>query len=216
MMNTLLDNITKQFKLNELEAGEFQKLKASGMTFTIRWFYAEGFGNISVMSAKGFFGLMKMDTFIVNPIEKDLPLFSYDRIHAMGNDTLILELYDTILDKCELSKVTAVKEQYHNLPEHDLGSHWYDDIKLKESASKKGKKSDTQQFDAFTKAYFAAYMDGAKDLPDCDSDKKKEKASVYVEGLLNNGGPSTDVFKKAFGEEKTAKLFRKILFGTES
>ena len=34
-------------------------------------------------------------------------------------------------------------------------------------------------------------------------------------GLLKNGGPSTDVFKKGIGDEKTAALFRKILFATE-
>jgi hypothetical protein len=33
--------------------------------------------------------------------------------------------------------------------------------------------------------------------------------------LLANGGPSTDVFKKGIGDEKTAALFRKTLFGTE-
>jgi hypothetical protein len=35
-----------------------------------------------------------------------------------------------------------------------------------------------------------------------------------VEGLLTNGGPSTDVFKKSLGLDKTAVLFRNILFGT--
>ena len=33
-------------------------------------------------------------------------------------------------------------------------------------------------------------------------------------GLLKNGGPSTNVFLKLFGEEKTADLFRNVLFGT--
>ena len=47
-----------------------------------------------------------------------------------------------------------------------------------------------------------------------DAAKKQEKASVYVEGLLEKGGPSTDVFKKALGDEKTGLLFRKYLFGT--
>lgn len=97
MMNELLKIIERQFSVKEIEVGEYQTLKAKGMTFSIRQFYAEGFANVSIISAKGFFGLMKMDTFIVNPLEKDLPLFSYDRIHAMGNDTLILELYDTLL-----------------------------------------------------------------------------------------------------------------------
>ena len=50
---------------------------------------------------------------------------------------------------------------------------------------------------------------------DSEASPKREKASVYVEGLLKNGGPSTDVFKKGLGEEKTAELFRKVLFATQ-
>ena len=214
MVKVLLDIMKEQFQLNEIEVGEYKKLKAKGMNFSISQFYAKGLGNVSVMSASGFFGLMKMDTFIVNPVEIDLPLFSYDRIYAMGNDTLILELYNTLLGECNLGKISSVKNEYVNLPEHDLGTHWYDLIKLEESASKKGKKSHTEQFDKFTKEYFKAYMNGANQLPKCNSLEKKKKASVYVEGLLSNGGPSTNVFKKQFGDEKTGDLFRRILFGT--
>jgi hypothetical protein len=32
---------------------------------------------------------------------------------------------------------------------------------------------------------------------------------------LSQGGPSTDVFKKALGEDKTARLFKTVLFGVE-
>ena len=94
---------------------------------------------------------------IRNYTEVDLPLYSYDRIFAMGNDTLIVELYDTL-----------------------AGAYLSDDA-----------------------------------TPVSDVTVKQEKASYYVNGLLEKGGPSTDVFKKALGEEKTAKLFGDILFGTK-
>ena len=215
MMNYIMDNLGKCFTLKEVSTGEFQKVKAKGMTFTIKQYEAEGLGNVSVMEAVGFFGLMKMDTLIINPKVKDAPLFSYDRIFAMGNDTLIIELYDTMLGACDLSDVKAVKEAYAELPERDPGTHWYDNIKYAESISKKGKKAQTGSFDELTKKYFEAYLTSVDKAEACDASAKLEKASVYVEGLLSNGGPSTDVFKKEFGDEKTAKLFRKILFGTE-
>ncbi len=214
MIQKFLNIIKEQFQLNEIEIGEYQKLKAKGMTFSIRQFYASGLGNVSVMSASGFFGLMKMDTFIVNPTEIDLPLFSYGRIYAMGNDTLILELYNTLLGEYNLNNINNIKNNYAHLPEHDLGKHWYDSIKFKESISKKGKKIHTQQFDKLTEEYFKAYISGTSQISKCDSFEKKEKASIYVNGLLTNGGPSTDIFKKQFGNEKTAYLFKKILFGT--
>lgn len=214
-MQNMLQVLGANFPLEKKNVGEFEKIKVKGMNFTIEQYYAKGLGNVSVMRAAGFFGLMKMDTLIVNPTECDAPLFSYDRVLAMGNDTLILELYDTILGERNLSEVQKVKDCYKALPAHDLGSHWYDGIKLAESDSKKGKKKDSPAFDDMAADYFKAYVECAKHAPACEGDAKREKASVYVEGLLSNGGPSTDIFKQHYGEEKTALLFRTVLFGTK-
>ena len=215
MIQQMLRTITESFHLNGLVLGEFQKMKVNGMNFQIWAFHAEGLGHVSAMVASGFFGLMKMDTLVITPTEKDMPLFSYDRVHAMGNDTLIYELYDTLLGEADLSGLEAVKRSAASLPDHDLGEHWYDSIKLPVSLSKKGKKAHTAAFDTCAREYLEAYLAAAKTAAPCEAAPKREKASVYVEGLLKNGGPSTDVFKKGIGHEKTAELFRKVLFGTE-
>ena len=214
MTNKLLSIIKTKYLLTELDVGEFATLKANGMKFTVSAYKAEGLGHVSVMRASGFFGLMKMDTLIVNPTEIDLPLYSYDRIFAMGNDTLIVELYDTIVGEYSDEALEAVKANYTDLPERDPGEHWYDSIKLSSSISKKGKKKHTNHLHSLTDKHFVAYINSSKASVE-DKSAKLEKASVYVEGLLKNGGPSTDVFKKALGDEKTAKLFRTALFGTK-
>ena len=72
MIDQMLQAIGKAFPMTELSCGEFAKQKVSGMNFTIRSFYAEGIGNVSSMVASGFFGLMKMDTLIITPTEKDM------------------------------------------------------------------------------------------------------------------------------------------------
>ena len=215
MIQEMLRAITARHHLNGIDPGPYRKLKANGMNFQIWAFEAEGLGNVSVMTAEGFFGLMKMDTLIITPTQVDLPLFSYDRVHAMGNDTLIFELYDTLLGQPDLTALEQVKEKYKGLPDHDLGQHWYDSIKLAVSLSKKGKKVHRAGFDACVRNYLDAFLDAAATAPACpDPEVKREKGSVYVEGLLEHGGPSTDVFKKSIGEEKTADLFRRILFAT--
>jgi hypothetical protein len=140
MTEKMLTLISAQFPLKELSCGEFARQKVSGMHFQIRRFHAEGLGSVSEMRAVGFFGLMKMYTLIITPTEKDMPLYSYDRVLAMGNDTLIFELYDTLLGETALSGLEKVKDTYKELPTHDLGKHWYDEIKLSVSLSKKGKK----------------------------------------------------------------------------
>lgn len=215
-MNQLLSILEQSFPLKKKSVGEFEKMKVSGMNFTIEQYYAKGLGNVSVMRAAGFFGLMKMDTLIINPTECDAPLFSYDRVFAMGNDTLILELYDTLVGKLDLTPLKKINNVYKELPSHDLESRWYDSIKLPESNAKKGKKKDSSSFHNLTKEYFKTYVDVAQMAPSCNADAKREKASVYVEGLLSNGGPSTDIFLKHCGTEKTAYLFRQILFGTQN
>lgn len=213
MIGTLLAQIQEKYPLSPLDTDGTEHLKANGMTFTIRAFHAEGLGHVSVMTAKGFFGLMKMDTLIINPTEKDLPLYSYDRIYAMGKDTLIVELYDTLLGESPPKKLQEILTAFADLPDRDPGEHWYDSIKLPESLSKKGKKALASRFDELTAAYTEAYLN-APAAAVTDVAAKQAKAAVYVEGLLTHGGPSTDVFKKAIGENKTASLFRKILFGT--
>ena len=215
MTDKLLNAIGNAYPLTEKDVGNFKSLKASGMKFSIRAFEAAGLGSVSVMTAVGFFGLMKMDTLIITPTKIDMPLLSYDRVLAMCNDTLIYELYDTYVEKAELAAVAEVKAEHNALPDHDLGEHWYDSIKLTESISKKGKKMHTVPFDVLTKNYMDAYLADCAKAADSEESIKREKASVYVEGLLSHGGPSTDVFKKALGDEITAELFRKVLFGTQ-
>ena len=211
MTNKILDLIKAKYPLSPIDAGDMATLKASGMKFSVEAYKAEGLGHVSVMRAKGFFGLMKMDTLIINPTEIDLPLYSYDRILAMGNDTLIVELYDTLIGDYSEDGMIAVKEKFASLPERDPGEHWYDSIKLPSSISKKGKKI-TASLDEMTLEHFKAYLSSSTDSVE-DAEAKKDMAAVYVNGLLEKGGPSTDVFKKELGIDKTAKLFKEILFG---
>lgn len=213
MTDIILEKIAAAYPLTELDVGDMASLKAHGMRFGVRAYRAEGLGHVSVMRASGFFGLMRMDTLIINPKDVDLPLYSYDRIYAMGNDTLIVELYDTTLTPFRDTALEAAKASYASLPERDPGEHWYDAIKLPSSISKKGKRSATPEFDKLALSHLEAYLATPADSVS-DRALKGEKTSLYVEGLLQRGGPSTDVFKKSLGIDKCAELFRRHLFGT--
>ncbi len=218
MTEFLLEIISKHHALKPKSVGEFETFKAKGMTFKCEAFDAEGLGHVSVMRAKGFFGLMKMDTLVIAPTKKDIPLLSYDRIYAMGNDTLIIELYDTCGEKKpDLSHIAQVKSVFSHLPERfaegEEPKHWYDDIRLSETTSKKGKKMHRVDFDKYTVSYISEYLITNADA--CDESEKIARTGVYANGLITQGGPATDVFKAEFGEEKTGEIIRKVLFGTE-
>ena len=218
MTDYILEIIKKHHDLTPKDVCGFETFKAKGMTFKCLAYDAKGLGHVSVMRAKGFFGLMKMDTLVIAPIDKDLPLLSYDRIYAMGNDTLIIELYDTMADKkVDLGAIDDVKAKYVHLPkrfnEGEEPKHWYDDIRLMQTTSKKGKKGNEVEFDRYTTEYILAYLGLGGDA--CQRDEKIARTERYASGLISQGGPATDVFKQEFGEEKTGDIIRKVLFGTK-
>jgi hypothetical protein len=218
MTNKILKLIEQRYTLKEKNVGEFKTFKAKGMTFVCESYHANGLGHVSVMKAKGFFGLMKMDTLVIAPENKDLPLLSYDRIVALGNDNLIIELYDTMGEnRVNLRLINSIKNKYSLLPERfaegEEPKHWYDDIRLPETTSKKGKKAHRISFDAYAVEYIYSYLSLAAEQ--CDAAEKRARTDVYVDGLLTQGGPATDVFKKELGEEKTQKILKTVLFGTK-
>ena len=206
----LLDVIRTKYPLEKLDAGEFSTMKVSGMTFSVNHYRAKGFGHVSTMEAKGFFGLMKMDTLVIVPFEKDMPLYSYDRILAMGNDTLFVEFFDTTVHAYDASVFDELGKKYSSIPARDPGKHWYDDIRLKESIVKKTKKD--PQLDTATEEYLKSFISSnAEDT--ADMAEKKRKTDAYVSGLIEHGGPSTDVFVKKFGKKKTREFFETVFFG---
>jgi hypothetical protein len=214
MIRQMIRTITEKHHLNAITLGEFARMKVKGMDYNLWAFHADGLGHVSAMSSKGFLGMMQRDTLIVNPTEKDMPLFSYNRVHSMSNNTLICELYDTLLESNGLESIERVTTVFRTLPEHDLGSNWYDSLKLPQSLAKQAKKGDGDSLDRCAMDYLNAFLEEAEKAPYCDPAAKKEKACVYVEGLLANGAPATVGIQKAIGQDKAAILFHNVLFGT--
>lgn len=207
-----LSSLKSEFSLCERDLGEFARVKKKGMDFDIHGYEIEGVGKMSTLSMKAMLGLMKMESIIVSPTEVDAPLYSFDWVSAMGNDTLIIELYDTQLAPCDLSGLDAEKAKASALTDNDLGEHWYDYLHLSPTVSKKGKKLN---FDSLAVGYTAEFIKLLKASPVCDKSAKQAKLYDYTNRLLTNGGPACDQFKKMIGEEKTRELFMKYIFSAE-
>ena len=212
----MLEIIRQYYSLKEVDAGEFGSFTVNHMDFDVHTYDAEGLGCVSTMYAEGMAGQMKMTTVIINPFEADAPLLSIDRIYAMGSDILYLEPFDTTLshqfDVTDLKKVIA---DHKDIPDLEVKENWYDPMRIDATAFKKDQAENAGKTDAFIKEYLETFV---KQLGTCakieDPSLKKAKAAEYSDGLIKNGGPSTDVFKKEFGDEKTGRYFREVLFGT--
>lgn len=214
MMDQLLEIINAYYDLIELDTNTYKDAELNGIPLIIKSYDVVNFGSVSILSSNSI--MMDLDTLIFNPFTKDMPLFSYDRIKAFHSDTLIIELYDTLLDK-SLNEVVnedlnKIKKKYQEISELEHKDNWYDSIRLDASTSKKVELDQSNLFDELTKEYLKAYLAISKNLDSCNEELKKAKAKEYTDGLLENGGPSTDAFIKAKGKEYTEKLYREVLF----
>ena len=215
-MRDLIDLISKQYELKELPADGFSALKVGPMKFSIEHWDGGVLGNISFMSGSAMMGLMKMETLIINPVKADLPLLSLDTVLAMGKIVVIAEIYDTTIGGFDEKPCLAVKEKLSSYPDRPTSPTWYDNIRLGCSLSKKTGRKALAELEKGLADYLQAYLSIADKTPGLSADlleQKRLKADAYVTGLLEQGGPSTDVFMKKLGKEKTEKLFREVLFG---
>ena len=219
MENKYLDLVNNYYPLTKQDIGEFANIKVGVMKFNVEKYDAKDFGNVSLMKCSGMFGLMKMDTIVINPFKRDMTLFSYDYINAMGNDTLLVEQYDTLLDKTFRDtindKMINLVKGFNKVSDEPYESQWYDSLYLNKVSFKKKNKKVKDYFEQISLEYLAKYLELSKDAKVCDEALKIAKAREYTEGLLGHGGPSTNVFKKKKGQEFTERFFREVLFATK-
>ncbi len=209
MLEKLLDAIKARFPLTEKD-GATRQFQVMGMTFEACAYTARGLGHVGVMTARGS---MQMETLVINPFELDAPILSYDRIHAMGQETVMAEMYDSLLgDTFRADDIVRALGESAAILEKEKKS-WYATLIVQPWLHLKGPAGDAEQLDNIAADYVEAYLAATQAAGPCDPDQKRRKAAAYSKGLLEHGGPATDPVKAAMGEEFTAALFRETLFG---
>ena len=210
MLEKLLEAIEARFPLTRNE-GATRQFQAMGMAFEARAYAARGLGHVGVMTAQG---PMQMETLVINPFELDAPILSFDRIEGMGQETVIVEMYDSLLgDSFRADGIVHALGESAVVLEKELESSWYAPLIVQPWLHLKGASGDGVRCDAIAADYVEAYLAAAQAAEPCAPDQKQRKAGAYSQGLLEHGGPATDPVKAATGEEFTAALFRETLFG---
>ena len=70
--------LKRYFTLIPKDPGEDAHRAKRGMAFDTKAWEIYGIGHLCVMRMKAFLGLMKMETIVIAPFERDLPLFNAD------------------------------------------------------------------------------------------------------------------------------------------
>lgn len=212
MNGSVLNLFSNRGTLTAKDVTPWQTFSGKGMKFQLQSFDWAGCACVSHLTMRAFLGLMKMETIICTPYSKDLPLFSYDLINAIGKRTLLVEVYDTQVAPADLSTMDAVKAAYSDLDNKPMKPAWYDHLKLSPTVCKTGRGS---RFSQMAEEMTTAYIDLFATAREVDSVAKTARNSAYVEGLISNGGPAINTIRQMLGSEAAETLFRRFLFGTE-
>lgn len=216
-----LELVQEGYTVTQLDAEEYTDMRFYGiMKFHVDQYRVEELGNLSVMTAD--MGFMQMVSFMITPIEKNVPLCTLDFMYILNNRKSYVEFYDLAgdTDSDEYITVQAILQglvdRWNDVEELAVEPHWYDTY-LKVFMHKQLKKDDdarnTQLFSESLGTYLNETLRIEKSS-DENISRQIDNTKAYSDGLIEKGGVSTDVFKKALGEEKTREFFDKVFFGT--
>lgn len=209
-----------QYTVTPVDPGEYEDLTLFGlMKFDVEQYDIEGVGNLSVMRVN--MGIMQMSTFVITPLDRNLPLLSTDYMYILGNRTAYMEFYDVVARKDDsynalLTKLDTAIAGYDHLEDAEATPAWYADL-LTVTSYKKGGTGEDAALEQMLVDCLEVYLNHGKELPALTDVERAEKIDItvaYTDGLIEKGGISTDVFKSALGNETTKDFFDRVFFGT--
>ncbi len=213
----LLEKLQKEFELEQIDLKDNKSLKKKGMKFNLEAYNIKDVGHLFLMDMSGMLGLMKMETLVFVSNTKDIPLLNTDYIKAFGKETLLIELYDNMLNPYKqtyLDEYQKIKDLDKDLTDYVTDKAWYDPILYKETYRKTGKKL-LSRFNNASEKYLDIFVKQIKELKPCDKEKKQEKVANFANTLYTNGGPAVNTFKKLFGEELAKKVVCEYMYGVK-
>ncbi len=215
-----LHEVRNHYNVTPRDSGQYQDMTMYGlMKFHVDQYDVEELGNLSVMTAD--MGFMQMVSFMITPYGKNVPLCTLDFMYIMGNRKSYVEFYDLVDDTQKdayqqvLSALSGMTGRYAEVTELAVDPQWYD--KYLTVKMHKQLKEDSQNEEMFLDA-LRTYLDASKAVEASSAQDAAAQWKItkgYSDGLISNGGVSTDVFKKQLGEEKTRDFFDKVFFGSE-
>lgn len=215
-----MDILASSYTLNEADTGDFAQLTIQNIEYQIKQYEIVGVGNLLVMESKDSASL-QMVSFVITPYYKNLPLFSTDYLYIQLKRSFLIEYYDLVKEKDQLyisyiDKFRAIKDKHRSLPDMELKKCWYDSIRSVCTAKTTSVSQDEEIFAMFTENLrLFIDMEQASGLLSKDDQAAKWRITQeYINGLVDTGGVSTDVFKAVLGPGKTKDFFHKVFFGT--
>ncbi len=217
-IDTGLELLRANYELREVDVKDFKNLHIQVMDYEVRQFEIVGVGNLLVMECRDCESL-QMDSFVLTPYYKRLPLFSTDYMYIKERRSFLNEIY-TLVDKEDdvyrayMEKFAQNKAKHDALTDMPVKECWYDDIRPVCTAKNTTPENDDEILDIFFENLntFIQMEKEATLLTEEEYQTKWQETQNYTDGLVDSGGVSTDVFKAVLGADKTKEFFNCVFF----
>lgn len=217
-----LQRLSREYEIIETDVGDLKRFTVDNRVHEVRHFEVKGVGNLVCMTNPEP-GFMQMDSFVLTPYFKNLPLFTSDYMYfgekrGMLNEIYSLVAYEDELYRSYIAKFAENCRRYEYLPEMPLRPCWYDSIRPVVLARSTTPADDDAIFALFM-ANLETFIEMEKASPLLDTAARKAKWMKnyeYARALVEDGGVSTELFVKSLGAEKTKEFFYSIFFGTDN
>ncbi len=214
-----LELMKKHYELKEIDTKDFRHLDIQQMSYTVSQYEVVGVGNLLIMECKDSPAL-QMDSFVLTPYFKNLPLFSTDYMYIKERRSFLNEIYSLVEKEDDLylkyiNEFAKNKAAYDHLTDMPVQACWYDDIRPVCTAKNTAPENDQEILDLFVKnlEIFIEMEKATALLSDDEALKVKwQKTQDYTDNLVDSGGVSTDVFKAVLGADKTKEFFNSVFF----
>lgn len=215
-----MDLVTSKYDLKEVETGKFANIQIQDIDFNIKQYEINGVGNLLVMDSKDSIKL-QMASFVITPYYKSLPLFSTDYMYIQEKREFLIEYYDLVPKKDKfylnyMNRFASLKAEHNQLEDMILKECWYDSLKPVCTAKNTDRTKDSEISSMFVDN-LKLFIEMEKDSKLLSTEERKLKWIItqdYTDGLVDNGGVSTNVFKAIMGSDLTKEFFNKVFFGT--
>ena len=92
--HTMLRELGRAFPAEKEDIGADARLKKGPFRLETESYRLPGLGHYCILRMTALLGLMKMETLVLAPTERDLPLLNLDRVRVLGKDGEVIELKD--------------------------------------------------------------------------------------------------------------------------
>lgn len=219
-INRGMNLVASKYELKEVETGKFANLQIEDISYNIRQYEINSVGNLLVMDSKDSTKL-QMVSFVITPYYKSLPLFSTDYMYIQEERGFLIEYYDLVPEINDLylnyiNKFAGLKAKHDQLEDMKLKECWYDSLKSVCTAKNTDRTQDSEALSMFVDN-LELFIQMERECKFLTTEERKEKWKItqdYTDGLVDQGGVSTNVFKAIMGSDATKEFFNDVFFGT--